>query len=231
MFAGGDFNVRVNGKHSLSVDGSSNENIKGDSARLVGGFSKTAADGDIQIDGASISAISREGNMNLVSLGDIGIVTAGNYSMTASGDASSVSKGKTLTVSYGDQYIVAAAKMTINGTDLVTHGSASNLTSSAGQTSIASGGTIKLSHPVEKAEYSDTAGLANPGTPIPKTPSASSSDGGGGSVKSDNQKRPESEKTKKIVEQYNAQAFDKTMAYSGGGEGMEPSKVDPLSVA
>jgi hypothetical protein len=136
-----------------------------------------------------------------------------------------------ITVSYGDQSIVASGKMTINGSDLVVHGTSSAKYSSAGDTTVAGSGPIKLSHPVEKALYSDTAGLAQPGTPVPVPPTGSASDGGGGQVKTDNEKRPEKKKTEKIVEQYAAQKFDQTMAYSGGGEGQEPSKVDPLTIA
>ncbi|QIG69638.1 baseplate hub subunit and tail lysozyme protein [Rhizobium phage RHph_I46] len=231
MLAGGDFNVRVGGKYSLQVDGSSNENIKGDSARLVGGFSRQSTDGDTQIESASMSIVAKEGNFNMLSFADFNIVTTANYNLTASGDTSSVAKGKSITVSYGDQAIVASGKMTINGSDLVAHGTSSAKYSSAGQTTVAGGGTIKLSHPVEKAMYSDTAGLAVPGTPVPVPPSGSASDGGGGQVRTDNEKRPEKKKTEKIIEQYTAQNFDQTMAYSGGGEGREPSKVDPLSIA
>ncbi|QIG68003.1 baseplate hub subunit and tail lysozyme protein [Rhizobium phage RHph_Y68] len=231
MLAGGDFNVRVGGKYSLQVDGSSNENIKGDSARLVGGFSRESTDGDLQVEAASVSTIAKEGNFNMLSFGDMNLLTTANYNVTASGDTSSVAKGKSITVSYGDQSLVASGKMTINGSDLVAHGTSSAKYSSAGQTTVAGGGTIKLSHPVEKAIYSDTAGLAVPGTPSPVTPSGSASDGGGGQVKTDNEKRPEKKKTEKILEQYTAQKFDQTMAYSGGGNGPDPSKVDPLSIA
>ncbi|AIK68323.1 baseplate hub subunit and tail lysozyme [Rhizobium phage vB_RleM_P10VF] len=231
MLAGGDFNLRVGGKHSLQVDGSSNENIKGDSARLVGGFSRVSSDGDMQIESASFSAVAKEGNMNLLSFGDFNVLTTSNMNFTSSGDSSTVVKGKTITVSYGDQVIVASGKMTINGSDLVVHGTSSAKYSSAGDTTVAGSGPIKLSHPVEKALYADTAGLAEPGSPSPVTPSGSASDGGGGQAKTDNEKRPEKKKTEKIVEQYAAQTFDDTMAYSGGGEGKEPSKVDPLTIA
>lgn len=231
MMAGGDFNIRANGKYSLQVDGSSNENIKGDSARLVGGFSKSSADGDMQLDAGSFSAVSREGNMNLVSLGDVGIVTNGNFAATVSGDSSIITKGTTTNVSYGDQYLVASSKMTINGDSLFAHGSSAATYGSGGSTTVAGGGTIKLSHPVERALFADESSITGTVASVSAvSPSGSSNDGGGEQVASSNSSRPEKDNTLKVVENFEAQPFSETMAYSGGGQGREPSKVDPLTI-
>ncbi|ASV44619.1 baseplate hub + tail lysozyme [Agrobacterium phage Atu_ph04] len=231
MLVGGDFNLKIGGKQAVQVSGSSFENIQGDSARVVGGFSVISSDGDMQIDSASNSIVSRDGSTNVVSKGNLSLVTSSDYALTVSGSKSDVTKGKSVTVSYGDTFLVASGKMTVNGSDAIFHGANSSKLSSNGTTTVAGAGTIKLSHPVEKALYSDTAGIAVPGSPSPVTPSGSASDGGGAQVKTENEKRPEKKKIDAVVEKYTAQNFDSTMANSGGGEGKKPSEVDPLTIA
>lgn len=231
MLVGGDFNLKIGGKHSVQVSGSSFENVQGDSARVVGGFSVISSDGDMQIDSASNSIVSRDGATNLVSKGNLSLVTSSDYALTVSGSKSDVTKGGSVTVSYGDTFLVASGKMTVNGSEAIFHGQSSSKLSSNGQTSVAGAGTIALSHPVEKALYSDTAGLAIPGSPSPVNPSSSASDGGGDQVKSNNEKRPEKKKIDTVVEKFMAQNFDSTMANSGGGEGRKPSEIDPLTIA
>nr|CAI3971091.1 baseplate hub subunit and tail lysozyme [Ochrobactrum phage ORM_20] len=231
LIAGGDVNVVAGGNKSERISGSSSTNVSGDAATSIGGFHRLAADGDLQIESGSLSAISRAGNLNLISKGDVNTVTEGNINQNAIGNISTVAKGNTISVAYGDQTIVASAKMVINGDSLVAYGKSTANLGSSSSTTIAGSGVIKLGAPVEKAQYSDTAGRAPDGSASPVNPSGSATDGGGASVASGKKSNVEKDKVEKIVDTFSASNFDKTQAYAGGGDGVPASKVDPYSVA
>ena len=231
LIAGGDVNVVAGGNKSERISGSSSTNVAGDAATAIGGFHRLASDGDLQIESGSLTAISRAGNMNLISKGDVNTVTEGNISQNAMGNISTVAKGNTISVAYGDQTIVASAKMIINGDSLVAYGKSSANLGSPSSTTISGSGVIKLGAPVEKAQYSDTAGRAPDGPSSPVSPSGSSSDGGGGAVASSKKMNVEKDRVEKVVNTFSASDFNKTQAYAGGGDGVKASTTDPYSVA
>ena len=231
LIAGGDVNVVSGGNKSERISGSSSTNVAGDAATSIGGFHRLAADGDLQVESGSLTLISRAGNTNFISKGDVNTVTEGNISQNAMGNVSTVAKGNTISVAYGDQIIVASANMVINGDSLVANGKSNANVGSSGSTTIAGSGVIRVGAPVEKAQYSDTAGRAPDGPASPVNPSGSSSDGGGGAVASNKKMNVEKERVEKVVNTFSASDFNKTQAYAGGGDGVKASTTDPYSVA
>lgn len=231
LIAGGDINMLAGGDKSERISGSSATTVANDMAVTSGGFLRQSSDGDMQLESSAFTAISRNGNTSIISQGDVNTVSAGSINSSAAGSISQLAKGNIISVSYGDQTLSASGKMVMGGDSLVAHGASSASMGSDGSTTIMGSGTIRLGAPVEKALYSDTAGSAPDGAANPVTPSGTSTDGGAGKIANDNKKKVEKDPVEKIVADFSASDFNETQARTGGGEGKEPSKVDPYTFA
>ena len=200
---------------NIEIEGQKVETIGADSALSVGGFMTAAIEGNLQFDSKAFAAVARSGTLNLEASESIGLRSDDAINAVATSDISIFSAASTTVGSSGNVSIAGGGNVGISGSGSATlFGSSGTFVSSDGNVSIAGSGPIRLSHPVEKALYADTAGLATLGTPVPISPSGSSSDGG---ISATLQTTDEStQNLGELVSLYTLSSFDSSEASSKG---------------
>lgn len=230
MMVGGDFNLNVGGNTNMVMNGKKQEIVQGDSAETVGGFKTTGILGDHQIEAESITLNAKTGNLNMMSNANASLISHEKMAIISADTTKIVSEGEIDITTSDKLTTTSAADTTIySEAEVVTHGDGGNLVSSFAQTSIAGAGVIKLSHPVEKSLYSDTAGQAPLGAPIPVIPSAAANDNGGSGTHSSNSDKSDPDSVEKTIEEFKPSDFDESQANQHGPiSSYQPSKNQPI---